>query len=134
MFLFSTLCGISFDVLAGLLVCLWTYAFFLMMALHPEIQQRAQEEIDSVIGTQRLPNMHDKENLPYMNCIIKEVMRFATIVPLMPHSLDADDVSSSRLYPHTRSPKWLTHTVLQIYEGYLIPKHACVMVNMWCVS
>ncbi|KAI0748083.1 cytochrome P450 [Daedaleopsis nitida] len=85
--------------------------FWLMMALHPEIQRKAQDEIDKVVGTSRLPTMEDRENLPYLNCIIKEVLRYGTIVPLMPHSLDVDD----------------------IYEGYLIPKGACVMVNMWAI-
>ncbi|KAH9934393.1 cytochrome P450 [Fomitopsis serialis] len=73
--------------------------FWLMMVLHPDIQRKAQAEIDAVVGTQRLPTMEDREKLPYLNCIIKEVLRFGTIVPLMPHSLDVDDACTISLRP-----------------------------------
>lgn len=48
-----------------------------MMALHPEVAAKAQKEIDSVIGSdpERLPTLDDRENLPYLECIIKEVYR-----------------------------------------------------------
>ena len=105
--------------------------FFLMMALHPEIQRKAQAEIDAVVGTQRLPTMQDKESLPYLNCIIKEVMRVATIVPLMPHSLDVDDVRMLlTIHPPSYSSEH-AFPLLQVYDGYLIPKEAMVAVNMW---
>lgn len=55
----------------------WTTltVFFLAMVLHPECQKRAQEEIDSVIGSGRLPEFSDRESLPYMECILQETMR-----------------------------------------------------------
>ncbi len=65
-----------------------------MMTLHPDIQRKAQNEVDTVVGTTRLPTMEDREDMPYLNCIIKEILRFGSIVPLMPHSLDVDDVSA----------------------------------------
>ncbi|KIJ57809.1 hypothetical protein HYDPIDRAFT_142000 [Hydnomerulius pinastri MD-312] len=83
--------------------------FFLMMARSPAAQRRAQAEIDEVVGTARLPGLADRDSLPYVNCLIKEVLRLSAIVPLMPHSLDDDD----------------------FYEGYLIPKGTWVMVNAW---
>lgn len=52
------------------------------MVLHPEKQARAQQEIDSVIGVERLPRISDKDALPYTNALIKEVMRWHPIVPL----------------------------------------------------
>ena len=69
--------------------------FFLMMVRHPEIQRKAQAECDSVVGPERLPNIMDRPSMPYLNCVMKEVLRFCSIVPLMPHSLDSDDVRSS---------------------------------------
>jgi len=50
-------------------------SFILGMTLHPESQKRAQAEIDRVIGDQRLPTLSDRPNLPYVNCIVKEVLR-----------------------------------------------------------
>ena len=52
--------------------------FFLLMASHPEIVKRAQAEIDEVIGSQRTPALEDRGNLPYIDCIVKEVYRYAT--------------------------------------------------------
>lgn len=46
-------------------------SFVLGMVLHPEVQQKAQEEIDRVIGSDRLPSHSDRENLPYVDGIVK---------------------------------------------------------------
>lgn len=49
--------------------------FLLMMTLHPEVAKRAQAEIDRVVGNERLPGFEDRERLPYIDCILKEVLR-----------------------------------------------------------
>lgn len=49
--------------------------FFLIMALHPEIQTKAQEELNSVLG-KRFPEFGDKPHLPY---IVSELMFLAMI-------------------------------------------------------
>jgi cytochrome P450 len=56
--------------------------FFLVMTLHPQVQQRAQAEIERVVGKDRLPNLNDQKDLPYVAAVIKEVLRWAPIVPL----------------------------------------------------
>lgn len=56
--------------------------FFLMMTLHPEVQQRAQAEIDRVVGKGRLPNINDQKDLPYTMAVIKETLRWAPVLPL----------------------------------------------------
>ncbi|KAF8745336.1 cytochrome P450, partial [Rhizoctonia solani] len=56
--------------------------FVMAMAMHPEIQAKAQAEIDSVLQGARLPEMSDRESMPYMGCIIKEVFRWRHTVPL----------------------------------------------------
>ena len=58
------------------------YSFFLAMTLYPEVQKRAQEELDRVIGNDRLPGFEDRENLPYVEALVKEVFRFHPVVPL----------------------------------------------------
>ena len=45
------------------------------MLMHPDVQKRAQEELDRVVGTDRLPTLDDRENLPFVNAVIMEVMR-----------------------------------------------------------
>lgn len=62
------------------------------MARNPEIQRKAQEEVDKVVGTDRLPEMSDRDSLPYVQRIIKETLRFAPVAPVVVHSLDEDDV------------------------------------------
>ena len=47
-----------------------------MMMLNPQVLKRAQEEIDRVVGTGRLPDFSDRDDLPYVECIVKETMRF----------------------------------------------------------
>ena len=57
-------------------------AFFLAMALYPEVQRRAQEELDEVVGQGRLPDFSDRSALPYINAVAKETMRWHQVVPM----------------------------------------------------
>ncbi len=54
----------------------------MLMALNPEKQCIAQAEIDGVTEGQRLPNFADREHLPYVAALAKEVMRWHAVVPL----------------------------------------------------
>ena len=45
------------------------------MLVFPEAQEAAQKEIDRVIGSDRLPELGDRESLPYISAIMKEVWR-----------------------------------------------------------
>ena len=47
------------------------------MVLHPGTMRRGQEELDSVLGKNALPTLDDKQNLPYVTAICKEVLRCA---------------------------------------------------------
>ncbi|PCH38762.1 cytochrome P450 [Wolfiporia cocos MD-104 SS10] len=49
--------------------------FMLAMVLYPEVFQKAQAEIDRVIGRERLPDFGDRDSLPYLECVIQEVYR-----------------------------------------------------------
>ena len=60
--------------------------FLIVMAQHPEIQKRAQKELDTVIGSNRLPLVSDRDDLPYVNAVAKEVLRWRPILPLSKHS------------------------------------------------
>ncbi|KAJ7837671.1 cytochrome P450 [Mycena olivaceomarginata] len=88
-------------------------SFFLTMALHPDIQKRAQDEIDAVVGTHRLPGFEDRASLPFVEALYREVMRWKPGIPLgVPHSTSAED----------------------IYNGCFIPKGAIVVSNIWAMT
>ena len=84
--------------------------FFLAMTLNPEIQEKAQEEIDRVIGTDRLPSAADRDDLPFSQAVTLETLRWHNVAPLgIPHRLIEDDV----------------------HEGYFLPKGTIVIANVW---
>ena len=51
------------------------YSFILVMVLNPEVFAKAQEEMDRVVGRDRLPTIEDRDSLPYLECILKETYR-----------------------------------------------------------
>lgn len=51
------------------------------MMLYPAVLKRAQEELKRVVGDDRLPGFADRPNLPYINAIVKETLRWETVVP-----------------------------------------------------
>ncbi|KAH6651347.1 cytochrome P450 [Chaetomium tenue] len=90
------------------------YAFVQAMVLYPEVQQKAQAEIDRVVGPTRMPTMDDEPNLQYIRGIVKESLRWmpTTIMGAVPHAATQDD--------------W--------YDGHLIPKNAGVVNNVWAIN
>ncbi|KAF7371338.1 Cytochrome P450 [Mycena sanguinolenta] len=91
-------------------------AFFQAMSLYPEVQAAAQKEIDTVVGNDRLPVMSDRERLPYVNALCKEILRYHVAVPTgVPHRARAD-------------------FIYEPGEGaapMLIPKDSLVITNIW---
>ncbi|RKL26376.1 hypothetical protein BFJ72_g13772 [Fusarium proliferatum] len=82
----------------------------LALATHPEVVEKAHQELDRVIGQDRFPTWADEPNLPYIRAIIKENQRWRSISPMsFPHYTSNDDV----------------------YNGYYIPKNCVVRVNHW---
>jgi cytochrome P450 len=58
------------------------YSFFLALVLFPEVQRRAQAELDVVIGRERLPTFDDGPRLPYVEALCKELMRWQVVTPI----------------------------------------------------
>ncbi|THU99222.1 cytochrome P450 [Dendrothele bispora CBS 962.96] len=88
------------------------FSFFLAMVLHPDAQKRAQEELDRVIGRDRLPDFKDRPHLPYIEACLSEVLRWMPVTPLaVPHQTTQPD----------------------IYEGYHIPAGTVVIGNVWAI-
>ncbi|KAF9481944.1 cytochrome P450 [Pholiota conissans] len=87
--------------------------FFLAMLHHPGIMRKAQVELDSVVGSSRMPDFEDAGSLPYIQAIIKESMRWRPIAPLaVPHNLIADDT----------------------YNSMYLPKDSTVVANLYSMS
>ncbi|KAF8711927.1 cytochrome p450, partial [Rhizoctonia solani] len=64
----------------------------LALIRHPEIQAKARQELDGVLGGERLPTLQDRDSLPYMCNIIKETLRWRSVLPTaIPHSCTQED-------------------------------------------
>ncbi|EIN09176.1 cytochrome P450 [Punctularia strigosozonata HHB-11173 SS5] len=86
--------------------------FFLAMTLYPDVQARAQKELDEVITRDRLPTFEDRQRLPYLNNVVKESLRWKPVAPLaVPHSSIEDDE----------------------YRGGYIPKDTTVLPNIYAM-
>ena len=57
-------------------------SLFLALILFPEVQQRAQAELDSVLSRERLPMYDDKSRLPYIEAMSKELLRWHMVTPM----------------------------------------------------
>ncbi|PPR07338.1 hypothetical protein CVT26_013654 [Gymnopilus dilepis] len=86
------------------------YNFVLAMALHPEVQKKAQASLDSVLGGTRLPEFDDMTQLPYISAIVNEVLRWHPIGPLAVYHVNSRDDE---------------------YNGYFIPKGSMMIPNTW---
>ncbi|XP_048833567.1 cytochrome P450 2J2-like [Brienomyrus brachyistius] len=58
------------------------YWGLLYMIKHPDIQEKVQAEIDSVVGRSRQPSMADRPNIPYTDAVIHEIQRMGNVVPV----------------------------------------------------
>ena len=83
---------------------------FAAFSLYPNVLQKAQYELDAVVGPHRLPNFSDYESLPYVNAVIAETLRWHNVAPTgAPHLTTADEV----------------------LRGYFIPAGSLVIPNIW---
>lgn len=74
--------------------------FVYAMIQHPEVLARAQQEIDAVVGTGRLPTFSDRDSLPYVNAVYYETLRWTTPVPLgLPRLITEDNVYRDMFIP-----------------------------------
>ncbi|XP_015241165.1 PREDICTED: cytochrome P450 2F5-like isoform X2 [Cyprinodon variegatus] len=89
------------------------YALSVLMK-HKDIQEKIQEEIDTVIGRARCPSMEDRKSLPFTDAFIHEVQRFLDIVPFsLPHYALEDISFRGYTIPKGTSIIPLLHSVLK---------------------
>ncbi|KAI0643177.1 cytochrome P450 [Trametes meyenii] len=86
--------------------------FFLAISQYSEVQKKAQAELDAVVGRDRLPDYTDRDNLVYVNAVIRECVRWHVVVPLgIPHRTLEDDM----------------------FEDYFIPAGTMIIANTWAI-
>ncbi|KAI4241138.1 MAG: hypothetical protein L6R42_011360, partial [Xanthoria sp. 1 TBL-2021] len=80
------------------------------LLIFPEVVQKAHEEIDRVVCTDRLPTFEDRKNLPYIDGIVKEAWRWNPVGPMgLAHKSEEDIV----------------------YGEFVIPKGAYLLPSLW---
>lgn len=99
----------AFPTVAVITITTPLRSWVMAMALHPEWQLAAREELDRVCG-ERMPELTDSPALPVLRAIIKETLRWRPVTPLgIPHELEEDDE----------------------YGGYALPKGSLVFAGDW---
>ncbi|KAK0446303.1 cytochrome P450, partial [Armillaria borealis] len=103
--------GVAFSAGADTTVSV-VLSTMLAFLLYPEVQTKAQAELDAVVGPTRLPNFDDRPQLPYIEAILSEALRWNPVVPMgIAHRNMQDD----------------------IYRGYYIPAGATIIGNTWAI-
>ncbi|XP_034459365.1 cytochrome P450 2G1-like isoform X1 [Hippoglossus hippoglossus] len=89
---------------------------------YPNIQEKMQQEIDSVVGKDRCPKMEDRKSLPFTDAVIHEVQRFLDIVPFsLPHYALTDISFRGYTIPKDTAIIPLLHSVLKDGKQWASP-------------
>ncbi|EAU81922.1 hypothetical protein CC1G_06133 [Coprinopsis cinerea okayama7 len=89
------------------------HALIFAFAKFPKVQRKGQQEVDTFIeSTGRVPKISDRGQVPYIEAIIKEILRWFNAAPLgLPHQSTEDEE----------------------YNGYFIPKGTILLPNAWAI-
>lgn len=69
----------------------------LVLAVYPEHQERARREIEAVVGAVRLPELADFKHLPFVEALIKEVIRIRPAFPMVVPHFTTEEIRASYL-------------------------------------
>ncbi|KAJ6807791.1 cytochrome P450 98A2 [Iris pallida] len=111
----DTIIGLLWDMItAGMDTTVITVEWAMAeLVKNPRVQKKVQEEMDRVIGKDRIMTEADFPNLPYLQCVVKESLRLHPPTPLMlPHKATANVKLG----------------------GYDIPRGSIVHVNVWAIA
>ncbi|THH15921.1 hypothetical protein EW146_g4631 [Bondarzewia mesenterica] len=104
-------------------------SFVLAMVRNPAVQRKAQAEIDAVVPRDRLPNLDDRPQIPYLEAFVKELYRQVSQL------YNAAAVAGLTHYFRWASPLVIAipHVVTQddFYDGYFIPKGTSVIASIY---
>lgn len=113
------------------------------MVLHPHCQAKAQEEIDMIVGSDRLPEFNDRSSLPYLECLLQETLRFAALIARLSVLLIFITLDGFQPLLMVWKPLFNTHNVIHkplsgiphqsmaddTYNGMFIPGGSVVIAN-----
>lgn len=90
------------------------------MALYPSVQKQVQDEIDRVVGRDRLPTFDDRASLPHVDAVLRETLRWRLVAPLaIPHTAVKDNIYKGFYIPKGE------HIIAYKVPSFLIPfRHA----------
>ena len=104
------------------------------MALYPEVQKKAQAEIDAVVGPNRLPDFHDRPSLPYISAVVKESSRWNIVVPFgRPFQVAIIIVGIILIQTSFEGIPHMS-TIDDEYNSFYIPKGTTLIANAWLVQ
>ncbi|XP_071837724.1 cytochrome P450 2F2-like [Apostichopus japonicus] len=86
--------------------------FILLLVKYQDVQKKAREEVNVIIGRERSPTLTDRDQMSYVNAFIQETHRFVSAAPLGSYHLVSEDTE---------------------YDGYFIPKGTHVAQNLWAI-
>jgi Cytochrome P450 len=95
-------------------------SFFVAVLLRPDVQILARQELDAVIGRERLPTFEDRPRLPFVDAVCKEILRWRPVTPVgefPTKQWPTHNISRSIAIPHATTKD-------DVYEGFFIPKGA----------
>ncbi|KAL1830989.1 hypothetical protein ACET3Z_000640 [Daucus carota] len=88
----------------------WTLSELLR---HPRVMKKVQQELEEVVGLDKMVKESDLESLEYLNMVVKEAMRLHPVAPLLLPHLSVEDC---------------------MVEGFFIPKNSRVVVNVYAIG
>ncbi|KAL8110702.1 hypothetical protein AgCh_026441 [Apium graveolens] len=88
----------------------WTLSELLR---NPRVLKKVQEELEQVVGHDKMVDESDLESLEYLNMVVKEAMRLHPVAPLLLPHLSIEDCT---------------------VDGFFIPKNSTVVINVWAIG
>ncbi|OBZ76027.1 O-methylsterigmatocystin oxidoreductase [Grifola frondosa] len=96
--------------------------FLLAALLFPGPAKKAQEELDRVVGRDRLPTFDDEDALPYLGAFVKEVTRWRPIAPFVARAVTRDDTYEKYFIPKDTSVYGNTYAMMKDQEMFPEPE------------
>lgn len=104
--------AIVLDMLVGAIDTSATIIEWVLSELirHPRIMKKLQEELNTIVGVDRMVEEVDLSKLTYLDMVVRESLRLHPVAPLLVPRESSEDI---------------------VINGYFIPKKSRVMVNYW---
>lgn len=86
------------------------FTFMLAMTRNTDVLKKAQEEVDRVVGNERLPDFNDRESLPYINALLEEVYRWVATSSITDHVTNDETSCAAGILPCL----WVSHSLRNV--------------------